>query len=167
MHKLDGATFNRFGILNVVKSADNGSEIWFDDIVIQGEQVETFSKDPKWVGRNNRAISRTRLVRPWFDFGYSDSQFAGGEKSGELGGRIFRGDCREPLRMACYGDQVGPLSLKRHLMAHGRIALRRGVSDSTKLFGLKSVRMFDRSRCTLSGSSSLERIGALFFSLSA
>jgi hypothetical protein len=134
-HKLDGATFNRFGILNVAKSADSGSEVWFDDIAIQGEQVETFSRDPMWDGRNNRSTYRTRLVRPWFDFGYCDSQFAGGEKSGELGGRIFRGDCREPSRMACSGDRVGPLSLERRLKAQGRIALRRGVSDSTTLFG--------------------------------
>src|SRR5262249_13356147 len=27
-HKLDGAAFNRFGLLNVMKSADGGSDVW-------------------------------------------------------------------------------------------------------------------------------------------
>ena len=45
------------------------------------------------------------------------------------------GDCRETARMACYGDPVGPLTLDRPLKASGRIAMTRGVSDSTTLFG--------------------------------
>jgi hypothetical protein len=31
-HRSDGATFDHFGILNVMKSADSGSEIWLDDV---------------------------------------------------------------------------------------------------------------------------------------
>jgi hypothetical protein len=134
-HKRDGATFNRFGILNVMKSADSGSEVWFDDISIQGEPMETFADDPNWDGRNNRHVNRSRLVRPWFDFGFSETHLAGGNGSGEIGGTIFRGDCREPQRMASYGGKVGPLSLEKPLTARGKITLRRGVSDSTTLFG--------------------------------
>jgi hypothetical protein len=134
-HKTDGATFNRFGILNVMKSADSGSAVWFDDMAVNGKAVESFDKDPKWEGRNNRATSMSRIVRPWFDFGYSQTQFAGGKLKGELGGQIFRGDCRERERMASYGDAVGPLTLKHPLIASGKIALVRGVSDSTTLFG--------------------------------
>lgn len=134
-HKMDGAKFNRFGILNVMKSADSGSEVWFDDISIQGEPMDRFSDDPKWDGRNNRKTNLSRLVRPWFDFGFSETRFAGGAKNGEVGGRIFRGDCREVARMASYGDRVGPLSLERPLKARGKLTLRRGVSDSTTLFG--------------------------------
>jgi hypothetical protein len=37
--------------------------------------------------------------------------------------------------MACYGDPVGPLSLDGPLNSSGKIALVRGVSDSTTLFG--------------------------------
>jgi hypothetical protein len=134
-HKTDGAAFDRFGILNVMKSADSGSEVWFDDIAINGAAAEDFAHDPKWDGRNNRGTRATRLVRPWFDFGYSETSFAGGNAKGELGGQIFRGDCRERERMACYGDRIGPLSLERPLRASGKIALCRGVSDSTTLFG--------------------------------
>jgi hypothetical protein len=134
-HKSDGATFNRFGILNVMKSADSGSEVWFDDVAINKTAAESFERDPGWDGRNNRQTTESRIVRPWFDFGYSDTHFAGGAAKGELGGQIFRGDCRERERMACYGDRVGPLSLEKPLKASGKIAIRRGVSDSTTLFG--------------------------------
>lgn len=134
-HKADAATFDRFGILNVMKSADSGSEVWFDDIVINGAPPENFSRDPGWDGRNNRQMSTTRIVRPWFNFGYSQTAFAGGKAKGELGGQVFRGDCREQARMACYGDRIGPLSLERPLRASGKVVLRRGVSDSTTLFG--------------------------------
>jgi hypothetical protein len=134
-HKADGAIFTHFGILNVIKSADSGSEVWFDDIAVNGQDVESFDHDPKWEGRNNHGMTESRIVRPWFDFGYSQTQRAGGTAKGELGGQIFRGDCRERERMACYGDQVGPLSLERPLYASGKVALHRGVSDSTTLFG--------------------------------
>jgi hypothetical protein len=134
-HKLDGATFNRFGMINVMKSADSGSEAWFDDIAVNDAETETFSQDPKWDGRNNRGTMPSRIVRPWFDFGFSDTNFAHGKGKGELGGQIFRGDCRYSDRMACYGDRVGPLTLDKPLEASGKIAMTRAVSDSTTLFG--------------------------------
>jgi hypothetical protein len=134
-HKQDGARFNRFGIMNVMKSADRGSEAWFDDIAVNGGDAETFSSDPKWNGRNNRRTAPSRLVRPRFDFGYSNTHFADGNNQGELGGQIFRGDCRYSERMACYGDRVGPLTLERPLKASGKITMTRGVTDSTTLIG--------------------------------
>lgn len=134
-HKADGARFNRFGILNVIKSADSGSEVWLDDIALNGAKAEGFERDPNWESKNNRRTSETRIVRPWFDFGFSESSFSGGKGKGELGGQIFRGDCRERERMGCYGDRIGPLSLEKPLKASGKIVLRRGVSDSTTLFG--------------------------------
>lgn len=134
-HKDDGSTFNHFGIMNVMKSADSGSEAWFDDIAVNGGPAETFAQDPKWDSRRNRQTTPARIVRPWFDFGFSDTNFAGGKSKGELGGLIFRGDCRYPERMACYGDRVGPLTLDKRLKASGKIAMNRGVSDSTTLFG--------------------------------
>lgn len=139
-HRQDGATFDRFGIVNVIKSADSGSEVWFDDIQVNGDAVESFDRDPNWDARNNRQTFPSRRVRPWFDFGFSDTHFAGGKASGELGGQIFRGDCRETARMACYGDRVGPLTLDKPLRASGNVVLTRGVSDSTTLFGFYNSR---------------------------
>jgi hypothetical protein len=134
-HKQDGAAFTHFGILNVIKSVDSGSEVWFDDISINGNPAESFSRDPNWEGRNNRATYESRIVRPRFDFGFSDTNFAGGAAKGELGGLTFRGDCRYPEKMGCYGDRIGPLTLDKPLRASGKIVLRKGVSDSTTLFG--------------------------------
>jgi hypothetical protein len=52
--------------------------------------------------------------------------------------------------MACYGDEVGPLSLAHPLKASGKVALARGVSDSTTLFGFyhskRSMRQNDSQR---------------------
>ncbi len=139
-HKADGAVFNRFGLMNVIKSADSGSEVWLDDVQVNGRPTETFDRDPNWDGRNNRRTIHSTMVRPWFDFGYSKTNFAGGKARGELGGQIFRGDCRYGERMACYGDRVGPLTLEKPLTATGKIALTRGVTDSTVLFGFYNGR---------------------------
>ena len=133
-HKADGAVFNRFGILNVMKSADSGSEVFVDDLVINGER-HAFDADPMWEGHGNRTTFTTNNARPRFDFGFSPTNYAGGKAAGELGGLFFRGDCRYPDRMAFYADRVGPLSLDKPIKAHGKVALRRGVSDSTTLFG--------------------------------
>jgi hypothetical protein len=133
-HKDDGASFNRFGVLNIPKHFDQGGEVWFDDFAVNGEQ-ESFDADPKWEAVGTNRTYRTFSVRPRFDFGFSNTQLAGGERAGELGGEIFRGDCLVPERLAYYGDRVGPLKLDRPLRASGRVGMHRGISDSTTLFG--------------------------------
>jgi hypothetical protein len=133
-HKADGATFNRFGLLTVMKHAARGGEVWLDDIAVNGEK-EDFAADPGWDGRGNRRTYVTRDVRPRFDFGYSPTRHAGGRGQGELGGLVFRGDCRYPERMAYYGDRLQLLTLDRPVRAAGRVCLHRGVSDSTVLLG--------------------------------
>lgn len=133
-HKADGATFNRFGLLNVMKSAVAGGEVWLDDVAIDG-RLENFDRDPEWDGHNNRKTYESTNVRPRFDFGYSATRHAGGQAAGELGGLIFRGDCRYPERLAAYGDRLALLSLDKPLKASGKVSLHRAVSDSTILLG--------------------------------
>ncbi len=133
-HRRDGARFNHFGLLPVMKSADDGGELWLDDVTVNGRRFD-FASDPGWEGVGNRRTYQTVLIRPRFNFGYSPTQFAGGRSAGELGGTLFRGDCRYPERMAHYADRLEPLSLERPLKASGKIALRRGVSDSGVLLG--------------------------------
>jgi hypothetical protein len=133
-HRADGATFNRFGLLPVLKSAGGGGEVWLDDVTINGAR-DDFARDPGWEGYRNRREYETADVRPRFDFGYSPTRYAGGQGAGELGGLVFRGDCREAGKLACYGDRLKPLGLDRPLRASGKVALRRGVSDSTTLLG--------------------------------
>ncbi|GMV94189.1 MAG: hypothetical protein AMXMBFR82_39670 [Candidatus Hydrogenedentota bacterium] len=132
--KTDGATFDRFGILNVVKHADGPGTLWLGNLVINGETTD-LAQDPGWEGRGNRTRYESGDVRPRFDFGYSATQHAGGVAPGEIGGLFFRGDCRYPEKLAYYGAMVGPLTLDRPIRAEGKFALRRGVTDSTTLFG--------------------------------
>ena len=138
-HKADGALFNRFGILNVMKSADDPGQLWLDNLTINGE-THPFNSDPGWDQRNNRITYTTTNVRPRFDFGYSPgSDFAGGQTGGEFGGHTFRGDSRlefNGTRLAYYGARLTDvLSLNHRLHAGGKLAFRRGVSDSTTLIG--------------------------------
>ncbi|MBX9580042.1 MAG: hypothetical protein K2X87_07000 [Gemmataceae bacterium] len=133
-HQTDGATFDRFGLLPVLKSVDGPGELWLDNVTINGV-TDDFAADPGWDGVHNRREYRTADVRPWFDFGFSPTRHAGGRAAGELGGLVFRGDCRDPKKLAAYGDRVGQLTLDKPLRASGRIALRRAVSDSTVLLG--------------------------------
>ncbi len=138
-HKADGAMFNRFGILNVMKSADDPGQIWLDNVTINGEP-HSFNSDPGWDQRNNRRTYTSTNVRPRFDFGYSPgSNFAGGQSGGEIGGHTFRGDSRVEFngrRMAYYGARLNEtLSLNQPLHAEGKVGFHRGVSDSTTLIG--------------------------------
>jgi hypothetical protein len=98
-HKADGATFDRFGLLVVMKSADTPGELWIDDLTLNGNR-DGFDADPGWEGLGNRRTYTSRNVRPWFDFGHSPTGYAGGERPGELGGLVFRGDCRDAARLA-------------------------------------------------------------------
>lgn len=133
-HKADGAMFNRFGLLNVIKSPDGGGEVWLDDVTIAG-QTEAFDRDPRWDEFQNRRTYLTHNVRPRFDFGYSGTRHAGGKAPGELGGLVFRGDGRYTNLMAFYGDRLETLTLAKPLRASGKVSLRRAVSDSDVLIG--------------------------------
>jgi hypothetical protein len=138
-HKVDGATFDRFGLLPVLKSVDGGGELWLDDVTVDGRS-EDFSRDPGWEADNNRREYESANVRPRFDFGFSATRHAGGLAEGELGGLVFRGDCREPGKLAAYGDRLDPLTLDGPLRAAGKVSLRRAVSDSTTLIGFYNSR---------------------------
>jgi hypothetical protein len=133
-HKADGARFNRFGLLNVMKSAARGGEIWLGDLAVNGDR-EDLSHDPSWDHLRNRASYETKIIRPFFDFGFSLTHYAGGQNAGELGGLVFRGDCRFPQRMASYADRLQDLTLVKPIHASGKVCLKRGVTDSTVLFG--------------------------------
>ena len=133
-HKQDGATFNRCGLMTVMKHWDDGGELWLDDITINGK-TEHFDRDPGWESFQNRRLYESTDVRPRFDFGFSPTGHAGGRGKGELGGLVFRGDCRYADSLAYYADRLDNLSLAKPFKAEGKISLRRGVSDSTTLIG--------------------------------
>ncbi len=129
----DGATFDRFGMFNVMKSSDNRLEVYLDDVTINGT-LESFDTDPGWDAEGNQRTYPARIVRPWFDFGYSETDHAGDDR-GEMGGTIFRGDYRYEHAIAFYGDRIGPLTLAAPLEATGRVAMLRSISDAGVLIG--------------------------------
>jgi hypothetical protein len=133
-HRAEGASFTHFGLLPVLKAWDRPGEVWVDDVTVNANQFD-FSIDPGWDGHGNRRSYPTKDTRPRFDFGWSATHFAGGKAPGELGGLIFRGDCREARRMAAYGDRVSGLSLDHPLYAAGKVSMLNGASDSTASIG--------------------------------
>jgi len=137
-HQADGASFDRFGLVTVMKSADSPGQVWLDNVTVNGV-TETFSSDPNWDGLNNQNTYLTTNVRPRFDFGFSPTNNAEGVAGGEIGGATFRGDSRLEFggsRMAYYGDPLAEtLNLTQPLEASGKVSFHRGVSDSTTLIG--------------------------------
>lgn len=133
-HRSDGLTLTHFGLLPVLKAWDDPGEIWIDDLSVNGIAFD-FSTDPQWDALSNRVTFVTTDTRPKFDFGWSPTRHAGGKESGELGGLIFRGDCREPQRLASYGDRLETLTLDVPFEARGKVTMLRGVSDSTASIG--------------------------------
>jgi hypothetical protein len=122
-HKLDGATFNRFGVFNQ-QTSGGGMECYFDDLAVNGEPEDS-SRDPKWEAKGNQAEFAERAIRPLHDFGYALSNMAAGKSKGELGGILWRDE--DP---AYYADRVGPLTLDDELFASGKIAFTAAGSDS-------------------------------------
>ncbi len=133
-HRSDKAGFTHFGLLPVLKAWDHPGEVWLADLNLNGKAFD-LRVDPLWEGFGNRRTYQTTDTRPRFDFGWSPTHFAGGVRPGELGGLVFRGDCREPARMAAYGDRLSTLTLNQPLFASGKVAMLRGVSDSTASIG--------------------------------
>jgi hypothetical protein len=128
-HKQDGATFNRFGILNQ-QTTGGQIEAWYDDLVINGES-ENFDTDPKWEAIGNQVEYEDRIRRPFHDYGYSaNTQIAGGKAKGEIGGVLWR-----DATPTWYADKIGPLTLDDEIFASGKITMTHAGSDGGASFG--------------------------------
>ncbi len=131
-HKQQGAVFNRFGIFNQMTTG-NHMNVYFDDLEIHGER-EGFDQDPKWEEDGNRTTYTDLIVRPYHNFGYSETSIAGGEP-GELGGVIWRIENQRPENSGYYGDDIGKLTLEERLEASGKVSMTRAGADSAALIG--------------------------------
>jgi len=125
--KKDGAVFDRFGLMNMMKPG-NAMTVYFGELQHDG-MSEDLTKDPGWVGSRNRATIESVPVGS-HDFGFSlQTSFAGGEP-GEVGGDLWRSG-----RYGYYADRVGPLTLNDRLEASGRVVLKVGAPDSDMYLG--------------------------------
>lgn len=126
--KKEGATFDRFGLMNLMK-AGGPMTVHFGDLRCDGK-TEDLTRDPGWIGSGNRATYQDREQVGAHDFGFSSrTQFAGGSP-GEIGGGLWRSG-----KYAYYADRVGPLSLDDRLEASGKVLLQVGAPDSDMYFG--------------------------------
>jgi hypothetical protein len=126
--KQKGATFDRFGLHNMMKAGDSAT-MYFDDLRFDG-QTQDFSQDPGWIGAGNRSTFAERAQAGAHDFGFSPkTSFAGGAL-GEAGGILWRGG-----NYAYYADVVGPLDLRQRLEARGKVILVTAGPDSDVYLG--------------------------------
>ncbi len=131
-HKADGATFNRFGMVNM-QVAGKGMNVYLDDLSIDGESYD-FTDDPAWEENRNRITFDDSEIRPYHNFGWSQTNHAGGTL-GEIGGLIWRADERKPEQAGYYADRIGHLTMEDTLEASGKIAMLRASADSAVLIG--------------------------------
>jgi hypothetical protein len=126
-HRAEGARFDHFGIWNVQTPGDQ-LELYVDDLEVD-RQTFSFDVDPRWDAHRNVANYPERFVRPFHDFGYTQTSHAGGQ-AGEIGGIVFRDE-----QPSYYAAQVEPLSLDDELIASGRFSLHKAASDSGVYLG--------------------------------
>ncbi len=129
IQRADGATFDHFGFLNIQLGTLNYKNAFVDNLQLNsGPSGATesfdFSTDPGWEGYNNKLSSTDCKVLGRNDFGWSNSNAAGGS-AGEIGGTLWVSG-----KKASYGDRVGPLSLDDRLYVSGRIVLNSANTDS-------------------------------------
>lgn len=124
----EGATFDRFGFVNMMK-AGGTAKMFFADLQHNGKTVN-LAQDPGWPGSGNRATYQDREQVGAHDFGYSaKTSFAGGSP-GEVGGDLWRsGD------YGYYADRIGALTFDDRLEASGKVVLKVGGPDSDVFLG--------------------------------
>ena len=131
-HREQGAAFDRFGIINQQISGDEMA-VYVDDLVLDGTRYD-FATSAGWVGVGNRATFVDTAIRPYHDFGYSETAHAGGAL-GEMGGMVWRIEEARADQAGYYADDVGRLTLDDRLHAEGLIAMTRAAADSAVLIG--------------------------------
>jgi hypothetical protein len=122
-----GTTFDHFGLMNLMK-AGGRTNIYFDDLHYL-DRSQDFARDPNWDASGNRATYKAVDVGGAHNFGFSNTNFAGGQP-GEVGGTFWRSG-----KYGYYADRVGPLTLDDRLEARGKAVLKVGAPDSDMFLG--------------------------------
>ena len=134
--KEEGATFDRFGLINMMKSGGTMT-MHFADLKHDGK-TENFAREPGWLGSGNRATYQDREQVGAHDFGYSaKTSFAGGAP-GEVGGGLWRSG-----NLGYYADRIGALTFGDRLEASGKVVLKVGAPDSDMYLGWFSIESKD------------------------
>lgn len=122
--KKENAVFDRFGLLNMMKSGGK-AKFFVDDVTFLGRKQD-FAQDPQWIASGNRRTYEDREQTGAHDYGYSAAtNHSGGAKPGEIGGGLWRSGA-----LGYYADRVGPLDLTQKLTASGKVRLVTAGPDS-------------------------------------
>ncbi|HEX4143193.1 MAG TPA: hypothetical protein VHY91_06560 [Pirellulales bacterium] len=127
-YKQQPTTFDHFGVMNMMK-AGGKIQAYFGDLVIDG-RAQDFGQDPNWDAAGNRKTYRATDIGGAQNFGFSDTNNAGGT-AGEIGGAFWRTESN----WGYYADKVGTLSLNDRLEARGKIKMVVGGPDADMCFG--------------------------------
>lgn len=127
-HKAENATFDRFGVMNMMK-AGGVATIYFDDLQYDGRMQE-FAKDPGWVQVGNRVTFEDREQVGAHNFGFSAKTNHAGGSPGEIGGDLWRSG-----NYGYYADRIGPLTLDQRLEASGKVVMLAGGPDADMQLG--------------------------------
>ena len=128
-YKAEGATFDRFGLMNGTKPGGTMT-IHFDDLSFDGK-TQDFAADPGWAQTGNRSVYEESTQVGTHNFGFSPgTNHAGGARAGEMGGDLWRSG-----KYAHYADRVGPLTMNDRLEARGKVVLAVGAPDSDVFLG--------------------------------
>src|SRR3954463_9407918 len=97
--------------------------------VAADEAVQPFDADPKWEGLRNR-LTPPEVKTTRQDFGWRDTNKAGGAKAGEIGGRGERA-----LTPASYAKAIPEKTFNDRLTASGVLAVTTAEGSSGVLLG--------------------------------
>ena len=120
-------SFDHFGLMNMMKAGGQVT-IHFDDLKYL-DRSQDFSRDPKWDASGNRRTYDATDVGGAHNFGFSDTNHAGGNK-GEIGGTFWRTD-----KWGYYADKIKPLTFDDRIEARGKVVLAVGAPDADMCFG--------------------------------
>ena len=86
-------SFDKFGIINVPKPDFGPMEVYLDNVRINvSNELYTFDTSAQgWSGVRNSGTYSECTVRPYHNYGWSDTNYAGGSR-GEIGGFLWRGN---------------------------------------------------------------------------
>jgi hypothetical protein len=126
-YKQQGTKFDHFGLMNMMKAGGRIS-IYFDDLELDG-RLQDFTQDPNWDTLRNRVTYKAADVGGAHNFGYSETNHAGG-KPGEVGGTFWRSG-----KYGFYADRIGPLTMDDRLEASGTVVLKVGAPDADMFLG--------------------------------
>lgn len=136
-YKTEGAHFDRFGLINMMKSG-GWANLYFDDLVINGEPQD-FSADPHWAESGNRGRFTEEDHVATQNFGFSPETRNAGGKPGEIGGAFWR----TQKDWGYYADRLGPLSLEDRIEARGKVVLVAGGPDADMALGFFDSRSIE------------------------